>query len=101
MAAGAPVFARDTAQAREVLGDCAVYVEPDPDQIALAIDNVLRFPSFQENLSARAKRRAQEAYGWYGWDRVCAQYERALSELAGGGRNPSSPLDPEKETSAA
>ncbi|WP_173922498.1 glycosyltransferase [Agromyces sp. Marseille-P2726] len=78
MAAGAPTVARDTPYNREVLQHHGVFVEADPEQIAVAIDTLLLDRSEQDRLSAGARARAGTAYTW---DDVCADYERALRGL--------------------
>jgi glycosyltransferase involved in cell wall biosynthesis len=78
MAAGTPIVARDTVYTREVLRDNAVFVGPDPAQIAAAIEQVLTDAEQQERLSAGVIARAREYYSWSG---VCSAYERALRGL--------------------
>jgi glycosyltransferase involved in cell wall biosynthesis len=80
MACGAPVVARDTVYNREVLGDHAVFVEPNADAIAAAIEELITDTERQEVLSGGAADRAQEIYTW---DRVCAAYDTALTRYAG------------------
>ncbi|MEW1931878.1 glycosyltransferase [Rhodococcus sp. NPDC079359] len=80
MACGAPIVARDTRYNREVLGDNAVFVEPQPTQIADAIHNLINDGDRQEDLSAGAAQRAKDEYTW---ELVCANYELALSDHLG------------------
>jgi glycosyltransferase involved in cell wall biosynthesis len=85
MAAGAPVVARDTAYTREVLLDNAVFVGPDAEEIAGALDALLSNPELQDRLSDGGRQRAEQAYGW---QQVCADYEAALRSLAGAWAKP-------------
>jgi glycosyltransferase involved in cell wall biosynthesis len=78
MAAGSPIVARDTAYNREVLGDSAIFVEPEGPSIAQAIDQLMRNPILQKKLSSRASARASNHYSW---EEVCANYEKALLSL--------------------
>ncbi|GGG29040.1 glycosyl transferase [Rhodococcoides trifolii] len=77
MACGAPVVARDTVYNREVLGDHAVFVQPNAPAIADAIEELMTDAERQEMLSGGAADRAQDIYTW---DRVCAAYDTALSQ---------------------
>ncbi len=89
MAAGAPIIARDTVHAREVLGaDAGAFTGPDPAEIEAGLRALLTDPERQQRLSEAAVARAQDAYSWEG---VNAAYERLLREhLPGrGGRTPS------------
>lgn len=81
MAAGAPVVARDTVYTREVLGEHAVFVRPDANEIAEALIATLDDADLRDRLSAESRRRAAE---WYSWDRVCSAYEVALRALIKG-----------------
>lgn len=81
MACGAPTVARDTVYNREVLGDCAVFTQPDPDSIAHALDRLISDVSLQESLSVGASHRAHDHYTWA---RVCDDYDSALRAHIGG-----------------
>ena len=85
MAAGAPVVARDTAYTREVLRDNAVFVGPDADEIAAALDALLSDTELQDRLSDGGRQRAEQAYDW---QQVCADYEAALRGLIAAGARP-------------
>lgn len=64
MACGAPVIASPRGSLREVLGDAAIYVEPDDvGQIATAIASVLTDPELRARLSSLGRKRAQ-AFSW-------------------------------------
>lgn len=76
MACGAPVVARDTVYNREVLGAGAVFVEPTPHSIATGIETLLNDSALQQELSTTSVERARDHYTW---ERVCADYDRALS----------------------
>jgi glycosyltransferase involved in cell wall biosynthesis len=77
MACGAPVVARDTVYNREVLGDGAVFVDPDPRCISAGLETVLDDSELQQELSTESIRRAHDHYTW---ERVCADYDRALRD---------------------
>ncbi|MEJ3403901.1 glycosyltransferase [Rathayibacter sp. YIM 133350] len=80
MACGAPTVARDTVYNREVLGEAALFTEPQPDAIADAVIDLLDDPERQRQLSTAAKTRAVTDYSWAG---VCQRYEDALLRLVG------------------
>lgn len=80
MACGAPVVARDTVYNREVLQSAGIFVQPTAPEIAFAIQQVMKDPVRQEQLSVQAKERASAAYTWAG---VCEAYEQALEETLG------------------
>lgn len=75
MACGAPVVARDTVYNREVLGTGAVFVEPTSHSIAAGIETLLDDSALQQELSTIS---AERAHDHYTWERVCADYDRAL-----------------------
>ncbi|WP_236553628.1 glycosyltransferase [Rathayibacter sp. VKM Ac-2803] len=83
MAAGSPTVARDTPYNREVLGEAGVFVQPDADEIVVAVRALLADRAKQDDLSARAVERATSVYSWEG---VCASYEAALEDLVRGRR---------------
>jgi glycosyltransferase involved in cell wall biosynthesis len=76
MACGAPILARDTVFNREVLLDTGMFVEPRDQAIVDAVEKLLSDRDLQVELSARAQRRAKEAYSWRS---VCASYGTALA----------------------
>lgn len=78
MALGAPVVARDTVYNREVLGDAAVFTQPDPTEIAAAVRQVLTDTALQTALAEGA---AERAVGVYTWEVVNALYENSLVNL--------------------
>jgi len=64
MACGAPVIASPCGSLREVLGDAAIYVEPDDiDQIAQAIGRVALDPQLRARLAAQGRQRAR-SFSW-------------------------------------
>jgi glycosyltransferase involved in cell wall biosynthesis len=64
MACGAPVIASPCGSLREVLGDAAIYVDPDDvDQIGAAIAGVVGDPKLRERLSRLGQERAR-AFSW-------------------------------------
>lgn len=75
MACGAPIVARDTVYNREVLGDCAVFTQPDAGSITHALDSLISDVALQESLSVDARHRAQDQYTW---SKVCEGYDTAL-----------------------
>ncbi|WP_345752743.1 glycosyltransferase [Microbacterium rhizophilus] len=79
MALGAPVIARDTVYNREVLGEAAVFTQPDAIAIAAAVRQVLTDTELQTALAEGA---AERAVGVYTWDVVNALYENSLMNLA-------------------
>jgi len=86
MASGAPVVARDTVYNREVLASGAVFVQPDPKEIAAALERVMGDPELQTALSTAGKDRATASYSW---DPVCAAYEIVIhSQIRHAGQPP-------------
>ncbi|MFD3442998.1 glycosyltransferase [Microbacteriaceae bacterium 4G12] len=79
MACGAPIVARDTAYTREVLGENALFVQPDGADIAEKIETLLSDRDLQERLSEGAVERAREHYSW---ELVCSSYARELDDAA-------------------
>lgn len=64
MACGAPVISSPCGSLREVLGDAAIYVEPDDiGQIAETIASVATGPELRVRLSLLGRKRAR-AYSW-------------------------------------
>jgi len=75
LGAGVPIVVLDTAVAREVYGDAALYVpRPDPALVAAAIERVL-FDAAERTRILEAARRLLPRYSW----RACA--ERVLTVL--------------------
>lgn len=75
MAAGAPIIARDTIYAREVLADAGRLCAPTAQAITTAICDLMDDDAAREQLSQAAQGRASTHYTW---DKVCADYEAAL-----------------------
>ena len=78
MACGAPIVARDTPYNREVLGDAAVFSDPEPKDIAAKVSRVLGDANLRTRIAVAASER-QAAH--YTWDLVCARYETMLTDL--------------------
>ena len=81
MMCGAPIVARDTVYNREVLGDAAVFVPPEPGAIAAGVLTVLDDAGLARRIGDAARRRARERYGWR---QVCSAYETELRRLVEG-----------------
>ncbi|MDF2990324.1 MAG: glycosyltransferase [Microbacterium sp.] len=95
MACGAPIVARDTVHSREVLGTHAgEFTGAQPAAIEAALRGLLSDPARQEQLSAAAVRRAQEAYSW---ESVNASYERLLRAQLPGGSAPTTPTEARRD----
>lgn len=83
MACGAPIVARDTVYAREVLADTAEYVRPDAEEIAEALDSAMQKANTHD--STRVIERAKNHYSW---ESVCLGYEQALLSQLQRGASP-------------
>ncbi len=80
MACGAPVVARDTVFNREVLSpEGAKFVQPNPKDIADAVNSLLLDPVERARLSAVVTARATELYSW---ELVCSSYEAELDRVS-------------------
>lgn len=79
MACSTPTVARDTPYNREVLGDAALFVEPDASAIAEACLVVLNNSELRETLGANAFERSRSNYSW---ESVCDSYNRLLIHAA-------------------
>ena len=78
-ACGTPVVSSDRGALPEVMGDAAVYVDPDsPESIAAGLARVLEDTSLQRQLAATGPRRA----ALFTWERCIAQ-TLAAYQLAG------------------
>jgi glycosyltransferase involved in cell wall biosynthesis len=80
MARGVPVACSNTSASPEVAGDAALYFAPDrPDEIAGAIERILRDPGLANDLRERGLERVR----LFTWSRTAeetlAVYERAGS----------------------
>jgi glycosyltransferase involved in cell wall biosynthesis len=82
MARGVPVAASDRASLPEVAGDAALLFDPErPEDIACAMEVLLRDPAQAERLRAAGLRRAAE-FTWAEAARATlASYERALNDF--------------------
>lgn len=96
MAAGAPIVARDTPHAREVLGtEAGVFTAPAPADIEAALRQLLEAPERQQQFSDAAVARARASYSW---DAVNAHYEKLLrSHVAPGTDDPGDSRTREQE----
>ena len=84
MAAGTPVVATDAGALAEVTGGAAELVAPgDADDLAAALDRVLRDEALADDLRDRGQRRAAT----YSWDAtaagLAALYRRLAADRAG------------------
>lgn len=79
MACGAPIVARDTVYNREVLGESAVFVAPEPTSIRNELLRLATDAEKAERMSAAIRARAATHYTW---ERVNAHYEASLRRLA-------------------
>jgi len=87
MACGTPVLSTRTSSVPEVVGDCAILVEPrDPAALAAALEALANDAVRRSELARRGLERAR----WFSWARVAretrASYERALASASGGVR---------------
>lgn len=80
MHCGAPTIARDTVYNREVLaGTGARFVQPEPDDIADAVLELLADPTAQRARRAEVLERARTAYTW---PAVCGAYDHELVRVS-------------------
>lgn len=77
MMLGAPILARDTVYNREVLGRTGKFTDPNPAEVAEALDALMSSPETRARMSRIAVMRANKAYTW---DAVCAEYGRTIHE---------------------
>ncbi|MDZ4045551.1 MAG: glycosyltransferase [Rhodoglobus sp.] len=82
MVCGAPIVARDTVYNREVLGDAGVFTNPEPTQIAEALQSVLASPRQQSEFSERGRERARNVYNDAAVNRAYEAALRAAAEAA-------------------
>jgi glycosyltransferase involved in cell wall biosynthesis len=65
MSCGTPVVASRAGALPEVVGDCAVLVEPgDPEALAAAIRDLRESPAERARLGEAGRRRALDRYSW-------------------------------------
>jgi glycosyltransferase involved in cell wall biosynthesis len=82
MARGVPVAASDRASLPEVAGDAALLFDPErPEDIACAMEVLLRDPAQAERLRAAGLRRAAEFTRAEAARATLASYERALNDF--------------------
>ncbi len=84
MAGGVPVAASDTASLPEVLGDAALYFDPNqPREIAEALLTLLTKPALKEELSEKGRRQTEK----YTWEKTAedtlALYRRVCGRPSG------------------
>ncbi len=78
MACGAPVIASNTSAFPEVLGDAALYVNPNrADEIASAIQQIAHDDALANDLRARGLQRAAR----FSWDDSARRIESILKSL--------------------
>ncbi len=57
---GAPVITSNISSPFEIAGDCAITIDPyDPEQIALALQEILAHPEKREELSQKGRKRSE------------------------------------------
>ncbi len=76
-AAGCALVASPRAATEFVTGEVGRVVEPDPDALASALDDLAADPETAARLGAAARERAEG----YSWDAVAGQYESLLASL--------------------
>ena len=84
MASGKPIVAAASGSIPEVVGDCAMLVQP-ADHVSLyrALRTLVTDPAMREAISRRARRRAEEQFAL---DVVAAKFRRAFTEVLEQGR---------------
>ncbi|MCW2841855.1 MAG: glycosyl transferase family 1 [Aeromicrobium sp.] len=101
MSCGTPVVASRAGALPEVVGDCAVLVEPgDPEALASAIRDLLESPAERARLGDAGRRRALDRYSWTSVaEATVAAYTEAIDAVA---TAPSSPtaFSPARTTDA-
>ena len=79
MAAGLPIACSKSGPMPEVLGDAGVYFDPEsPDEIAKAIETLIRSPQMRARNAALGYERAQQ----YSWKRCASETFAFLAECA-------------------
>lgn len=85
MACGARIVARDTVYNREVLGDAATFVDPEPSSISAGLLEAVAADEVDAAKDrARLLERVREVYNWNG---VCDSYESSLLSQLGHGNS--------------
>src|SRR5262245_15592045 len=79
MGAGNCVFAYDTPENREVLGDCGLFFS-SVEELSGLLQKAVDDPRFVESFRGRARARAQALYSW---DAITDQYEELFRTLCG------------------
>jgi glycosyltransferase involved in cell wall biosynthesis len=89
MAAGAPVVVSNRGSLPELVGRGGLIVEPTPEGVERALEDIITHPSAARRMSARALRRARRLT----WDRTAEGWWRvaATAARAGEGRNRTPP----------
>lgn len=78
MAYGVPVVCANVSSLPEVVGEAALTVDPDsPEEIALAIGEIMRDPELAADLSRAGRERA----ALFSWDKAAAAYLQLFREL--------------------
>lgn len=81
MASGAPCVALDTPFNREVLDHPTQLVSADPVLVAASLERVLCSPGRASEMRERQSDTVQKRFGW---DNVCASYEKVLLRMVKG-----------------
>ena len=77
MASGTPVVAAARGALLETCGDAALLVEPDPEPLADALDQVMTDGALRERLRTAGLERASE----FSWQRTAERVDELLSGL--------------------
>lgn len=78
MASGSSIVAFDSVYNREVLGDCGVYSNSNPRDIANTIESLFFSQNHRKLLSDKARNRAAQEYSW---SKVIQEYEAVLHQI--------------------
>jgi glycosyltransferase involved in cell wall biosynthesis len=82
MAAGMAIVTNPATGSGEVVGDCALKVDPDaPEDIRGSLMKLLTDPDLCDALGRRARQRFEQHFTWRA---IAAQYDRLYRDLAAG-----------------
>jgi glycosyltransferase involved in cell wall biosynthesis len=80
MAAGMAIVTNPATGCGEVVGDCALQVDPEiPEDIRGALIELISNPDLSEELGHRARKRFEHHFTWRA---VAAQYDSLYREIA-------------------